>query len=130
MRRAYAVGVGRGQWVIVPSNAQTQDRQLARYRHMIASVFDTEHVTIVETISGNGWSIDPLIIIKGSIIQARWFADIKNTPITVTESGYSNDAVSFLWLQHFDRLTQDRQQGRCRLLIVDGYDSHLTCQIL
>ena len=86
------IGVGRGQWVIVPSNAQTQDRQLARYRHMIASVFDTEHVTIVETISGDGCTIDPLIIIKGSIIQARWFADIKNTPnlaITVTESGYS-----------------------------------------
>ena len=53
--------------------------------------------------------------------------DIKNTPslaITVTESGYSNDAMSLLWLQHFDRLTQDRQEGRCRLLIVDGYDSH------
>lgn len=100
---------------------------------MIASVFDTEHVTIVETISGDGCTIDPLIIIKGSIIQARWFADIRNAPnlaITVTESGYSNDVVSFLWLQHFDRLTRDRQQGRCRLLIVDGYDSHLTYEFV
>jgi hypothetical protein len=43
------IGVGRGRWVIVPSDARTRDGRLARYRRMIVmSVFDTERVPLLK----------------------------------------------------------------------------------
>jgi Tc5 transposase DNA-binding domain len=79
------VGVGRGQWVIVPTD-QTMD---SRFKNIIGSLGDTEHISIVEAISAGGTTIAPLIIIKGVIIQARWFRDLREGDIAigVTDSG-------------------------------------------
>jgi len=64
---------------------------------LIGSHGDTEHISVVESISADGMVIAPLIIVKGLIIQARWFADIQNSDIAigVSDSGYSNDLLSF-----------------------------------
>ena len=87
---------------------------------------------MIEAISAGAVTIDPFIIAKGAVIQVRWFADLKfrDIAIDVSESGYSNDELSFLWLQHWNRLSKHHQKGTYRLLIVDGYDSHLTFQFL
>jgi hypothetical protein len=121
------VGVGRGQWVIVPTNQVD-----SRFKNLIGSLGDTEHVSVVEAISAGCATIAPLIIIKGVIIQTRWFHDLKEGDIAigVSDSGYSNDILSFQWLQHFNRLSKRTQQGIYRLLIMDGYDSHLTIQFV
>jgi hypothetical protein len=97
------VGVGRGQWVIVPTNQVD-----SRFKNLIGSLGDTEHISVVEAISAGCATIAPLIIIKGVIIQTRWFHDLKDGDIAigVSDSGYSNDILSFQWLQHFNqRLT-------------------------
>ena len=121
------IGVGRGQWVIVPT-----DQVDSRFKNIIGSLGDTEHISIVEAISAGFTVIAPLIIIKGVIIQRRWFHDLKEGDIAigVSDSGYSNDILSFQWIQHFHRLSQCTQKGRYRLLILDGYDSHLTVQFV
>jgi hypothetical protein len=91
------VGIGHGQWVVVPTG-----QEQGQFKNLIGSHGDTEHVSIVEAISAGGTVIAPLIIIKGAIIQARWFADIQDNDIAigVSDSGYSNDILSFQWLQH------------------------------
>jgi Tc5 transposase DNA-binding domain len=94
----FRVGVGRGQWVIIPI---VEDMDHHRFTHLIGSLGDTEHLTVIESISAGAVTIDPFIIIKGTVIQLRWFADLKSRDIAigVSESGYSNDELSFLWLQ-------------------------------
>ena len=121
------VGVGRGQWVVVPAG-----QEQGRFTNLIGSHGDTEHITVVESISAGGVVIAPLIIIKGLVIQARWFADMQDGDIAVgtSESGYSNDLLSFQWLQHWNRLSKRTQQGEYRLLIIDGYESHLSFQFV
>ena len=86
------VGVGRGQWVIIPAGQEE-----GRFQNLIGSTGNTEHVSVVGCISASGEVIAPLIIIKGVVIQARWFADIQDgdIAISVSESGYSNDILSF-----------------------------------
>jgi hypothetical protein len=103
-----------------------------RFKNIIGSLGDTEHISIVEAISAGCAVIAPLIIIKGVVVQARWFHDLKEGDIAigVSDSGYSNDLLSFQWLQHFNRLSKRTQQGTYRLLIMDGYDSHLTIQFV
>ena len=103
-----------------------------QFTHLIGSVGDTEHITVIEAISAGAVTIDLFIIIKGAVIQLRWFADLKSSDIAiaVSSSGYSNDELSFLWLQHWDRLSQHHQKGVYHMLIIDGYDSHLTYQFL
>jgi hypothetical protein len=83
---------------------------------------------VAESISADGVVITPLIIIKGIVIQARWLADMQDGDIAVSisKSGYSNDLLSFQWLQHWNRLSKRTQQGIYRLLIIDGYKSHLS----
>ena len=82
---------------------------------------------MIETISAEAVTIDFFIIIKKAVIQLWWFADIESSDIAidVSESGYSNDELFFLWLQHWNRLSQHHQKGVYRMLILDDYDSHL-----
>jgi hypothetical protein len=121
------VGVGRGQWVIVPTSQVD-----GQFKNIIGSLGDTEHVSIVEAVSAGCAVIAPLIIIKGVVIQTRRFHNLKEGDITigVSDSGHSIDVLSFQWLQHFNRLSKRTQQGTYRLLIVNGYDSHLTIQFV
>ena len=60
------IGVGRGQWVVVPAG-----QEQGRFTNLIGSHGDTEHVSVIESISADGVVIASLIIIKGVIIQAR-----------------------------------------------------------
>ena len=121
------VGVGCGQWVIVPTG-----QEQGRFTNLIGSQGDTEHVTVIESISAGGVTIAPHIVIKGIVIQERWFAELKDHDygVSVTESGYSNDITCFMWLQHWSRLSKRTQRGQYRLLIMDGYESHLSFQFV
>ena len=121
------IGVGCGQWVVVPADKLYN----TRFIQNIASLGSTEHIIVVECISASGQSIAPLVIIKGVVIQERWFAELElgDIAIGISEFGYSNDTLSFLWLQHFDRLSKPENDEK-RLLILDGYDSHLIFQFV
>jgi len=118
------IGVGRRQWVIVPDN----NDEKGRFTNIIGSHGDQEHVTVVEAISAGGVVIPPLIIIKGKVILHRWFADILDDDylIGVSDSGYANDVLFFQWLQHWETMSKRTKKGEYRLLLLDGYDSHLT----
>lgn len=121
------VGCGKGQWVIVPSG-----EEYGRFTNLIGAHGDTEHITVVEAISAGGVDIQPMIIVKGVVIQARWFAEIKASDIAigVSESGYTNDILCFQWLMHWNRLSKASQKGTWRLLILDGYESHLSFEFV
>jgi DDE superfamily endonuclease len=66
-------------------------------------------------------------ILKASIILERWIVDElpNSTAIAVSEIGYSNDDINLSWLCHFEEATCTRTQGQFRLLLLDGFASHI-----
>jgi hypothetical protein len=76
-------------------------------------------MSVIESISAGGVVIPPLIIIKGVVIQSRWFSDIENNDVAigVSDSGYSNDLLCFQWLQHWVRLRRRSQMEDTAFLL-------------
>ena len=62
----FQIGVGRGQWMIIPIIEGMTKHQ---FTHLIGFLEDTEHITMIKIISVGGITIEPFIIIKGTIIQ-------------------------------------------------------------
>ncbi len=120
------IGIGRGQWVIVPAD----DMYESRFSHIISVHGDRDQCTVVESVSAAGNSIPPLVIMKGVIILKRWFTELPpeldNLLVGTSDSGYSNDTLFFQWLQHWEHFTGISRRGKYRILLLDGYDSHLT----
>jgi len=46
--------------------------------------------------------------------------------IDATETSYMDDMIAWRWIQHFERQTKYNKKGDYRLLIYDGYQSHMT----
>src|SRR6266480_3516204 len=124
------IGVGRGQWVIVPAD----DQYLSRFSHIIGVHGDRDQCTIIESVSAAGTCIPPMAIMKGVVILKRWFAELPpeldNLLVGMSDSGYSNDTLFFQWLQHWEHFTRISRRGKYRMLLLDGYDSHLTYSAL
>jgi hypothetical protein len=114
----FRIGVGTDQWIVTRE---------PRRKIVSGSVTNREYATVVEAISTNGFSIPPLIILSGQQLQFRWFNDLDgDNRISVTETGYINDALAYQWIQHFERSTRARTKGVWRMLLCDGFGSHLT----
>jgi hypothetical protein len=89
---------------------------------------DREWVTVVQSICAAGYAIPPFIIYKGRVHISAWYeqADIPyDWKISVSENGWTNNALGLEWLKHFDAHTEARTRGAYRLLILDGHESHL-----
>jgi DDE superfamily endonuclease len=84
-------------------------------------------VTLIESISAAGDSHPPLIILKAASIMERWIIEElpESAVIAHSSSGYSNDDINLAWIKHFDRSTRARQYGTHRLLLLDGFTSHI-----
>ncbi len=50
--------------------------------------------------------------------------------LSTADTGYSNDWLSLEWLKHFDKHSAKTQKGAYRLLLMDGYGSHHTCEFI
>ena len=88
-----------------------------------------EYLTSVETISGGGLSIPPMLILSGIGILEKLAEENDldgNIPLATRPQGYSNDVLAIRWLVYFERHSRKTQVGIWRLLIMNGYDSHLT----
>ena len=94
----FQVSVDWDQWVIIPVIKKVNHQ----FTHLIDSIESTEHITVIETISAEAETIELFIIIKSAVIQFQWFADIESQDIVidVSETDYSNDELSFQWIQH------------------------------
>jgi len=86
-------------------------------------------VTVIECICADGTSITPLIIFKGGSIDSKWVPSITpaNWRISASINGWTSHLHGIEWLRYvFDRATRNKANGRPRVLICDGHDSHVT----
>ena len=90
-----------------------------------------ELVTSMESISAVGKTTDPMMIMLGQQMKEKHFPKGLNDGIWigVSESGYTNDILSFEWLKHFDVQTRP-PNGEWRMLVMDGHGSHLTIEFV
>jgi hypothetical protein len=69
-----------------------------------------------------------LVSTKGHVHISAWY-EKTNIPydwkLSVSENGWTNNALGLEWLKHFNAHTRARQKGSYRLLILDGHKSHL-----
>lgn len=87
-----------------------------------------EYVSSVECISAGGRDIPSMLILSGKQVLERWAANNLDgdTLFATSDSRYSNDDLAMDWLRHFDIHSRKGQMGAWRLLVMDGYGSHMT----
>jgi hypothetical protein len=98
-----------------------------RARPQLVQPGDREWVTVVQSICAAGYATPPFVIYKGRVHISAWYEeqDIpRNWKLSVSENGWTNNALGLEWLKHFDAHTKARQVGLYRLLILDGHESH------
>jgi hypothetical protein len=89
---------------------------------------DREWVTVIQSICAAGYAIPPFIIYKGRVHISAWYEETDipyDWKLSVSENGWTNNALGLEWLKHFNEHTRARQKGSYRLLILDGHESHL-----
>jgi len=88
-----------------------------------------EWVSVVECICMDDTSISPMIIFKGENLLSNWIPSglTKDWAITCNTKGWTSNEHGLAWLQQvFEPRTREKAQGRPRVLICDGHDSHVT----
>ncbi|EJF65281.1 DDE-domain-containing protein, partial [Dichomitus squalens LYAD-421 SS1] len=98
------LGVGQSERVLGPKGQSIQYQQRSG---------DRENVTVIVTICADGTSLAPAVIFKGE--------NVGHSP-----NGYVTGDIGVEWIKAFDTATEDKAQGRRRLLLVDGHVSHYT----
>ncbi len=85
----------------------------------------------IKLIDSEGRTTNPMMIMPGQMIKEKHFLKGLNDGIrlAVSESGYTNDLLSFEWLKHFDAQTRP-PNNEWRMLVIDGYGSHLTIEFI
>ena len=99
-----------------------------RARPELVQPGDREWVTLIQSICAAGYAIPPFIIYKGRVHISAWYEEDsipRNWKLSVSENGWTNNALSLEWLKHFDAHTKTRKVGVYRLLSLDGHESHL-----
>ena len=115
----FRIRVGRAQRII------TRDAHRKAY---IPDPDNRESFTAIETISGDGHVLPPMLILSSTQHLEKWFFDgglEDKTLVAVTETGYTNDDILLQWFEHFDLFSSKRLVGVWRILVSDGYGSHL-----
>lgn len=92
-----------------------------------------EWVTIIECISADGKKIMPLVIFKGSSVQAQWFpaSNIPGWHYTHSENGWTSNQHGIDWLKRiFIPQTMPDNPDDHRILICDEHGSHVSVDFM
>jgi len=120
----FRVGIPGGQTVIVPCNVTELYTPSPKNRISI---------TIIESVCSNGTVIAPVLIIPGKTHMESWYHEnlAGEERILLSESGYSNDELAIIWLQHFIKETKCEENGNSlwKLIILDSHTSHMTPEL-
>ena len=119
----FRIGVGKSQWVI------TEESSLSLYQ---TDADNRDYLTSIECVSGTGFALPPILILAGKQHLDNWFQESlePNTFWGVSDTGYANDDLCEAWIKHFDQFTKNKRVGVWRMLLFDGYDNHLTREVL
>ncbi|KAF5377981.1 hypothetical protein D9615_006719 [Tricholomella constricta] len=111
-------GIGVKERVFGPAGAKVQHQQRSG---------DRENITVLPTICADGTYLAPVTIYKGDGFQVKWCQENPlNSSLGYSKKGYTDGEIGVAWIQNFDKQTKAKANGRYRLLVVDGHNSHYT----
>jgi len=86
----------------------------------------------VECISADGRSLPPHIIFPGVDLRRNWVChEAPDWQFTCSKKGYMNSEINLEWMQKvFEPFTRERANGRPRVLISDGFETHESHDVL
>jgi hypothetical protein len=91
-----------------------------------------EWITAIECIGGSGVALPPLLIFKAKYTNTAWIP--ASTPekwkFSTSNSGWTSDNHAYEWLTTLFEPETRRIDGKRRLLLLDGYGSHLTARFI
>src|ERR1700721_1964130 len=89
-----------------------------------------EWVTVLECICADGTSISPLIIFKGEKLSSEWIISARlpaDWRFSCSNKGWTSNVHGLEWLRRcFEPATRQKADGKWRILICDGHESHTT----
>ena len=98
-----------------------------RGRAQLVQPGNREWATIIQAVSATGWILLPFIILAAQYHQVSWHQECElpsTWRIRLTDNGWTNNETGLDFIKYFNQYTLNRTQGRYRLLILDGYESH------
>ena len=119
----FAIGVIATAKVVTSSEAKSRPKTI--------QLGNREWVSIIQGVNSYRWALPPFIIFKAQNHLSAWYEDLglpDDWVITLSENGWTSNSIGYKWIQHFDRHTNAHTVGTYRLLILDGYKSHLSAQ--
>ena len=124
LTEGFSVGTGQTAYAVVDS------RLRQKYQ---AEPGRQEWITVVECICTDGEVIPPLVIFKGENLLTNWlprdFRD--NWHFASNSQGWTSNIHGEMWLEKcFHPATVAKANGRKRLLICDGHDSHISAPVV
>jgi DDE superfamily endonuclease len=116
----FRIGVGRAHKVVTR-------RVMKDLPSWLADPDNRESLTSVECIGVRGEAIPCFIIFALKTLQQKLFLDkVPDSYVyAISETRYSNDELNLEWLDHFKKHTKNKRFGVYRMLISDGYNTHL-----
>ena len=86
-----------------------------------------EYVTVIKTVNTVEVVIKLIFILSRKIHLERFYRDLKNEIlIDLLDTGYVNNELSYVYIQYFKRQSRRTRIGVHRILLCNGYKSHLT----
>jgi hypothetical protein len=79
-------------------------------------------LTVIECISADGKAIPPVVIVPGVMIIVSWFHEnmTGHEIITVSLSGYTNEVICMVWLDHFIKHNDCGPDKPWHILLIDS----------
>jgi hypothetical protein len=121
--KGFAMGVGDNGKVLIP---------VKEVEAFSAEPGNRDWVSVIESISAEGYSLPSFVIFQGQRIGTTWILKELNplTKVQVSENGWTNREIACNWLEHFHYHTERRRISLYRLLILDGHDSHVSLSFI
>jgi hypothetical protein len=91
-----------------------------------------EWITAIECIGASGVTLPPLLIFKAKYTNTAWIpaSTPENWRFSTSNSGWTSDSHAYEWLTTLFEPETRRNDGKRRLLLLDGHGSHLTARFI
>lgn len=91
-----------------------------------------EWITAIECIGASGIVLPPLLIFRAKYTNTTWIpaSTPENWKFSTSTSGWTSDNHAYEWLTTLFEPETRRNDGKRRLLLLDGHGSHLTARFI
>ena len=133
----FRVGCPKGEVIYVPLDVKEVGlfiilRALLINKFYLVSPENRRSLTAIEAVSASGRTIPPVIIIQGKHHMDSWYRERlgQKEVILLSDSGFTNDQLTFRFLQHFIEYTKASPSKLLKLLLIDNYSSYYTLEFI